>query len=115
MIISERIFRRLEELHMTQKEFSDLTGITPSTISDWKRKKTNPAADKLMIICNALHMTPNELLSGTTDIRQQWDVDYLLVDNNTKDYALLEQFHTLDARKQERLLGYLQALSHEDI
>jgi transcriptional regulator with XRE-family HTH domain len=114
MIISERIFKRLEELGMSQKEFAEQTGITPSTISDWKRKKTNPASDKLMVICKALKITPNELLSGTSDTQNKWDVEYMLVDEKSDDYILLEQYHNLDVRSQERLMGYLLALSQQD-
>lgn len=110
MIISERIFQRIKELGISQKEFADRTGITPSTISDWKHKKTNPAADKLMIICKALQITPNELLSDTSDNQDKWDVDYMLVDEQSEDYILLQQYHTLDVAKKSRLMGYLQAL-----
>ena len=39
--ISERIFDLLEQHGMSQKEFSEKTGIAQSSISDWKRKKTN--------------------------------------------------------------------------
>ena len=42
MIISERIFQILEKKNISQKHFSQETGISQSTISDWKRKKTNP-------------------------------------------------------------------------
>ena len=49
MIISERIFKIMEEKGMTQLEFSAGTGIAQSTISDWKRKKTNPSAEKQSI------------------------------------------------------------------
>jgi transcriptional regulator with XRE-family HTH domain len=114
MIISEKIFKKLEEMGMSQKEFAERTGITPSTISDWKRKKTNPASDKLMVICEALKMTPNELLSGASNIENKWDVDYMLVDEKSDDYVLLEQYHNLDVRNQERLMGYLLALSQQN-
>ena len=114
MIISERIFQRLKELGISQKEFADRTGITPSTISDWKHKKTNPAADKLMVICKALQMTPNELLSGASDLKDKCDVDYMLVDDKSEDFILLEQYHSLDAAGKARLLGYLNALCQEE-
>ena len=51
MNIYEKIFARLEELHMSQIELSRRTGIATSTISDWRKKKINPQADKLMSIC----------------------------------------------------------------
>ena len=49
MLIRDRIFNKLEELKMTQKEFSEKTGIPQSTISDWRKKRTNPTAEKIMI------------------------------------------------------------------
>ena len=63
MIISEKIFYLLDQKGITQKDFAVQTGISQSTISDWKRKKTNPSADKILKICEILHVTPYELLS----------------------------------------------------
>ena len=54
MLISERIYQYMSEKGISQKEFSSRTGISQSTISDWKRKGTNPSADKIMIICEVL-------------------------------------------------------------
>ena len=65
MTISDRIFELLEERGMSQKEFSERTGIAQSSISDWKRKKTNPVSEKILIICEVLDVTPYELLGGT--------------------------------------------------
>ena len=64
MLIRDRIFAKLEELNMTQKEFSELTGIPQTTISDWRKKRTNPTAEKILIICKVLNVTPEWLLSG---------------------------------------------------
>lgn len=41
-VISEKIFELILRNSITQKEFSEKTGISQSTISDWKRKGTNP-------------------------------------------------------------------------
>ena len=38
MLISERIYKYLEERGMSQNEFAKRTGISQSTISDWRRK-----------------------------------------------------------------------------
>ncbi len=110
MIISERIFKMLEEKEISQKEFSERTGIAQSTISDWKRKKTNPAADKIMIICDVLGITPHELLTGTKGGGKR-QVDYMIVDKESNDYLVLEQFHSLSAMDKGRFLGYLKAMS----
>ena len=60
--VSEKIFELLKQKDMSQKEFSERTGISQSTISDWKRKKTNPAVDKILKICEVLRVSPSELL-----------------------------------------------------
>lgn len=63
MIISERIFYVMEQKNITQLELSRRTGIATSNISDWKKKKTNPKADCLLSICDALEITPDQLLT----------------------------------------------------
>ena len=55
MAIYEKIFNRLDELHMSQIELSRRTGIATSTISDWRKKKINPQADKLISIRSEEH------------------------------------------------------------
>ena len=67
MNIYEKIFARLEELHMSQIELSRKTGIATSTISDWRKKKINPQADKLVTICKALDMSLVDLLCDEED------------------------------------------------
>lgn len=71
MIISERIFQIMEEKEMQQLELSKRTGIAQSTIADWKRFKTNPSADKIMIICDALNVAPEDILFDTMTDKQK--------------------------------------------
>ena len=65
MKVSERIFKIMEQKGVTQLELSMRTGIQQSTISDWKRKKTDPASSKIMKIAKALDVTPEEILQDT--------------------------------------------------
>ena len=109
MIISERVFKLLKEKNISQKEFSEATGIAQSTISDWKRKKTNPASDKIMIICDVLGVDPIELLSGTEgeSFKQP---EYLQIDKNSAEYEIVESYRSMDPRAQARIKGYIDAL-----
>lgn len=109
MIISERIFAMLDEKGISQKEFSERTGISQSTISDWKRKKTNPASDKIMLICDVLDITPYELLSGVEKSKYT-QLDYVIVDKNSADYQFLETMRGFNKSTKDRLFGYMQAL-----
>lgn len=106
MIISERIFSLLKEQGISQKNFSEMTGIAQSTICDWKRKKTNPAADKIMIICEVLKVSPYELLSGTENANFNRS-DYVMVKRDSDEYALLEKYQESDAAVKSRMLAYL--------
>ena len=109
MIISEKIFMLLEKKKMSQKEFSQRTEISQSTISDWKRKKTNPSSDKILKICEVLQITPYELLAETDlkDGEKDNVVDVIL---NKDESLLIESFRELDVRQKSRLMGYLEGL-----
>lgn len=112
MLISERIYKYLEEKKMTQIEFAERTGISQSTISDWRRKGTNPSADKIMIICEVLGISPYELLQGTENKKHKEykQTDYIVIDRQSKEYGLIETYQRLDLDAQRRLEGYMTAL-----
>ncbi|MCD7885089.1 MAG: helix-turn-helix domain-containing protein [Lachnospiraceae bacterium] len=111
MIISERIFELLEKRGMSQKEFSEKTGIAQSAISDWKRKKTNPVSEKILIICETLEVTPEELLSGVdhSDGRSRKS-DYYIIGKDTELGTLIEQYRSLSPEMRGRIEGYMEAL-----
>lgn len=53
---------------MSQKEFSEKTGIARSGISDWKKKKTNLVSEKILIMCSVLDVTLYGMLGGIDGI-----------------------------------------------
>lgn len=110
-MISEKIFELILRNGVTQKEFSEETGISQSTISDWKRKGTNPSADKILKICEVLKVTPYELL-GENETEQNAGNPEMSAGNETEK-IILEGFRNLSDRKKERILGYLAALQED--
>ncbi|MBR4342918.1 MAG: helix-turn-helix transcriptional regulator [Lachnospiraceae bacterium] len=111
MFIRDRIFDKLEELHMTQKSFSEKTGIPQSTISDWRKKRTNPTAEKIMIICEVLGVTPEWLLSGIESQGNRGNnPQKYVIDVQTDSGALIECYNALDKSSQAHLLGYAMGL-----
>lgn len=111
MTIRDRIFEKLEELGMTQKEFSEKTGIAQTTVSDWRKKRTNPTAEKIMVICKVLDVTPEWLLSGIeANGTRSNPLTWYAVDAGTDAGILLTAFNSFDSKMQERILGYVQAL-----
>ena len=114
MIISERIFKILKDKNMSQNAFAKKVGLASSTISDWKTKKTNPSADKIMDICMVLEVTPEQLLSG-----KGIDDDYVERDINKDQYKqgitkadirIIEDVHAMKEAQRKRLMKYIEVL-----
>ena len=113
--IRDRIFQKLSEMDMTQKEFAGRTGIPETTVSDWKKKKTNPTAEKILIICKVLDVTPEWLLSGVeTHGTRSNPARLIAIDADTEVGELVTVYNSCDAARQARILGYAQALGIMD-
>ena len=109
--ISDRIFELLKEKGMSQKEFSLRTGIAESSISDWKKKRTNPVSDKILIICEVLEVTPYDLLSGAEHTGNRIRTnDTYVISKGTDIGVLVESYQQLSTEQQKRLMGYLDAI-----
>lgn len=112
MTISDRIFERIKQLSMTQKEFAKKAGIQQSTISEWKKNKTNPSSDKILAICKALDVSPEWLLSGVDPAKNRGkNQSYYTVDLSTDSGILVTEFNKLDKQERDRILGYVAAFS----
>ena len=105
MNIYEKIFARLEELHMSQIELSRRTGIATSTINDWRKKKINPQADKLVTICKALDMSLVDLLCDEEETEKQASTDLLLDEKH-----IIEVYRSSDLETKRRVLRYFELL-----
>ena len=111
MNIYEKIFDRLEELHMSQIELSRRTGIATSTISDWRKKKINPQADKLVVICKALDMSLVDLLCDEEDKKNK----VLIVDYATGEKILIEKLLASSDDVKRRVLNYYECIVNSQL
>lgn len=112
MTVRDRIFSKIDELGMTQKEFSEKTGIPQTTVSDWRKKRTNPMAEKIMVICKVLGVTPEWLLTGVEQEKTRSNpATWYAIDADTESGRLIEVFNSMDNATQQRLLGYAEALA----
>ena len=112
MVISERIFQIMEEKHISQTALSERTGISQRTISDWKRKKTNPTLEKVIPLCRALGISPTYLLTGEEDpaayvIRPAGTQSGLQED----EQLVVDYYNGLSEVKKKRLVAYMKGLS----
>ncbi len=86
-------------------------GIGNSTISEWKKKKTNPTAEKIIDICNVLQITPEQLLTGK-GIEDEKEIAISTPESRFTplDIRMIDAFHGLKEAQQKRLIAYMEAL-----
>ncbi len=104
MEIYERIFARLVETNMSQSELSRKTGIPTSTISDWKKKKINPQADKLFCISKVLGIPLTTLLCDDSE-GQDSSADYVV-----DERFIIESFRRVDKNYRKNIIQYFELL-----
>ena len=104
MNIYEKIFARLEELHMSQIELSRRTGIATSTISDWRKKEINPQADKLVIICKALDMSLVDLLCDEEDKKNT----IFTTNHVNEEQIILDHIDNSSVATKKRIISYFE-------
>ncbi len=109
MTISERLFKIMEQKGITAYRLSKMTGIPSRTVFDWRKKNTNPGADKIMVICEALEITPEELLIGKDEGH-----DAILTNpqvyTDDLEMKIIRDCRELSDSKKKRLLAYASML-----
>lgn len=101
------IIFKLYDLSMSQSELSRRTGISTSTINDWKKKKINPQADKLVVISRALDMSLADLLGEDGD--ENSSVDY-----SADEKYLIECYRRSDNHVRKHMLRYMELIDKDD-
>ena len=110
MTIGERLFKIMNEKNISMPELSRMTGISRHTIFDWQRRNTNPGADKIMVICEALQITPVELLVGKQD-NEKPEYDHSIITDDI-EMQIMKECHDLSEAKKKRLLAYVSMLQN---
>ena len=110
MTIGERLFKIMNEKNISMPELSRMTGISRHTIFDWQRRNTNPGADKIMVICEALQITPEELLVGKQD-NEKPEYDHSIITDDI-EMQIMKECQDLSEAKKKRLLAYVSMLQN---
>jgi phage repressor protein C with HTH and peptisase S24 domain len=102
--ISARIFHLMELKGITQAELARKTGISRNTITDWKKKGSNPSADRVACIAEQLGVTSDFLLTGNLA-----NEDKARLGNFTsEEIELINYFRVLPEREKDRTLGNIE-------
>jgi transcriptional regulator with XRE-family HTH domain len=99
------MFCLLEEKSLRAADLCRYLGINTSTMTNWKNRDTDPPAKFIAPICEFLNVSYEYLLTGT-DSGSGFELD-------ANDRELLELFHQLPERKQQRLIGYVERMVEE--
>lgn len=110
MTISERLFKIMEQKGITAYRLSKMTGIPSRTVFDWRKKNTNPGADKIMVICEALEITPEELLIGKT--ANEAPMHDKAVSSDGLNVQIMRECQDLSEANKKRLLAYASMLQN---
>lgn len=102
----ERYCQLRDEQGLRDADVARITGITPSTFSDWKRGKSAPNVQKIAALAKALDTTTDYLITGEVppirrgDERQRRPEAYYL---NNEEKNLLYLWHELTADQKENV------------
>lgn len=105
--VRERIFVLLKEQKLTQKELAERLEISPQTVTDWKKKKSNSFMEMLGKLSTVLQTSPAWLCGG---IGQKHMTDQEKV---KKDDLILQAIEAYDAQlEQDSTLAMKAAFQH---
>lgn len=110
MTISERLFAIMKKKGVSMPDLSRMTGISRHTIFDWQRRGTNPGADKIMVICEALKIPPEELLLGT--IKESSSYKTANIDTGRIEDQIVDVCRDFSDDQKRRLLAYASMLQN---
>ena len=102
--IGKRIKKRRKELHLTQTEIKEKTGISSGNMSDIERGNRLPAATTLSQLAEILDCSIDWILTGKSPVSE----NLISPDIGEKDQKLLSLFHEISEEDQEELLMIAQ-------
>lgn len=73
--LAGRISLARKSANRTEKELSELTGVTIKTVRSWESGRTNPGANKMLILPRALGVSSAWLMSGGDDYNSVQEID----------------------------------------
>lgn len=68
MSFGQRLSKMRNHFHISQEVLAKQLGVTRQAVSKWESGASLPDVEMIIRICQALHVTPNQLLSGDDDV-----------------------------------------------
>lgn len=104
-VVREKVFDFLKETGMSRYRFSQISGISTSTLADMeKRPDYDIRESNIFKVCKGMGITPYELFRTEAEENRISD---------EREAALIADFRILPKECQERLIGYLYCLCEQ--
>ncbi len=98
MTITERLFQAIKQKNIKQIELAEALNIKPQIINNWKSRGTTPPMEYLPLICDALNISWQYLVTG------EESNEYY----TAEEKSLVEQFRGTDDTGKKRIMEYVQ-------
>lgn len=98
--IGNRLFTLRKRAGMTQMEVAEAAGLAHRTYADIERGTANMRMESFLRICDALHVTPDELLTCDEEVSHPQLED------------LLERLHACTEKEKDTALRLLEVYLH---
>lgn len=102
MSIIERIILIIDKKSFTMSDLCRHLDIGTSTMTNWKKRNTDPPAKYIIPICEFLNVSANYLLTGIDECK-----------NQEVDNKVLKTFHQLNEDNQDIIIGKMKELLKE--
>lgn len=93
--IGNKLFSLRKRMGMTQAEVAEAAGLSDRTYADIERGAVNMRIETILRICDALHITPDEILTKNDD------------DVNLRQEEILERLNSCSPKDKETALRIL--------
>lgn len=90
MNLGERLFELRKVKNLTQDDVAEKLNVTRQTISKWETNQSTPDFDKIVPLCELYEISPNELLTGEKEKKEEQDT----IDNENSN-----EFNWNEAKK----------------
>ena len=113
--IYERFEKLKERKDVSSYAVSKGTGITTTTLTNWKKGKYTPKQDKLQLIADYFGVTLDYLVSGEEKeitVPEQTDL-WIAIRKDKKLLEALEKYMSLSDKKKKHVIDTIDVLSEE--
>lgn len=117
-VFAQNLKHYMETKGKTQKELSEILGVSTSTFNDWVKAKKYPRIDKIEVLANYFGILKSDLIEEKTQERRQMQQKndalsdiILLLRSDDEFFSMVETLSKLDAEKRAVVNSVMCAFS----